>query len=208
MSVTTPTKTDSVTVISHQAAVHPVTIVGSAIDCSTKRRATIYLYQGYNEATTDTNPGKFIVQVRPDPGGGTVNEHWITVVELSARGTNPDTSTLTATCTAPSSTLTLGSGTGFAAEDEIYIADNTLADGEWAKVKSVSGTTVILVDGVTNTHASGATQKVCNDCSKWVVDLDVSDCTSFRVIWMHQGATGADSVIKALAVTYDSDTTT
>jgi len=93
----TPVKTDSTEVLAHQAATHPTTIVGSAIDCRTKYQATVFLWHGYVEATADTNPGKFLVQVRPDSGEGTVLEHWITVAELVAAGTTPDTEAMTAT---------------------------------------------------------------------------------------------------------------
>ena len=97
MATFTPSKTDSVTVLSHQAATHPTTIVGSAIDCTTKKSATVFLFHGYVEAAADTNPGVFLVQVRPDDGSGSVNENWITIAKLYAKGTTPDTEAMTAT---------------------------------------------------------------------------------------------------------------
>ena len=97
MATATPNKTGSVEVIVHQAATHPTTIVGSAIDCRTKMAATLFLYHGYVEAAADTNPGSFKVQVRPDAGDGAVLEHWITVFTGTAKGTTPDTEAMTAT---------------------------------------------------------------------------------------------------------------
>lgn len=206
MATITPSKTDSVEVLAHQAATHPVTIVGSAIDCRTKRAATVYLYHGYVEATADTNPGKFLVQVRPDAGDGSVTEHWITVVELVAKGTTPDTEAFTATEPAGETVLAIASSSGFAVEDELYLQDTgTLADSEWAKcVVVTSNTSLTIMDGLTAQKDSS--DVIWNDASKWVVSLDLNGIESFRVVWMHVGATGANGHVKALAITHDSDT--
>lgn len=193
--------------LSHQAATHPTTIVGSAIDCRTKRSALIFLYHAYVEATADTNPGRFLVQVRPDDGSGSVNEHWITVFQGRSRGTTPDTEAMTATEPIGETVLACASTTGFAVEDELYIQNTTLADSEWATCKTfVANTSVNLIDGLTTQQTN--TSVIWNDASKWVVPLDLSDCESFRVIWQHEGATGANGHVKAIAVTYDSDGTT
>jgi hypothetical protein len=205
MSTATPNKTDSVAVLAHQAATHPTTIVGSAIDCRTKRAAVLFLFHGYVEATADTNPGKFLVQVRPDAGDGTVTEHWITVAELTAKGTTPDTEAMTATEPVAETVMAVASTTGFAAEDELYIQDTTtLADSEWAKLRTlVTDTSLTLIDGLT-TQKDNA-DVIWNDASKWVVPLDLNGIESVRVVWMHEGATGANGHVKALGITYDSD---
>lgn len=208
MSSTTPVKTDSVSVLSHQAATHPTTIVGSAIDCRTKVSALVFLYHAYVEATADTNPGRFLVQVRPDDGAGSVNEHWVTVFTGRAKGTTPDTEAMTATEPAGETSLAVASTTGFAVEDVLYIQDTgTLADSEWAICKTfVSNTNIQLIDGLTTQKDSA--DVIWNDASTWVVPLDLSDCESFRVVWQHEGATGANGHVKALAITKDSDSTT
>lgn len=205
MATITPNKTDSVSVLSHQAAVHPLTIVGSAIDVSTKRAAVIFLFHGYVEATADTNPGKFLIQIRPDNGSGSVLEHWVTVAEFTARGTTPDTEAMTATEPAGETVLACASTTGFVVEDELYIQDTgTLADSEWAKLVTVTtNTSLTLMDGLTTQKDSA--DVIWNDASKWAVPLNLEGVESFRVVWMHVGATGANGHVKALAVTYDSD---
>lgn len=205
MPTFTPIKTDSVSVLSHQAATHPATIVGSAIDCRSKMAATLFLYHGYVEATADTNPGKFLVQIRPDAGDGTVLEHWVTVLELTAKGTTPDTGAMTATEPVAETVMAVASTSGFAVEDELYIQDtNTLADSEWAKLRSiVTNTSLTLIDGLTTQKDSA--DFIWNDASKFVVALDLRAAESFRVVWMHEGATGANGHVKALAITHDSD---
>jgi len=206
MATITPTKTDSQSCLTHQAATHPTTIVASAQDCRTKRGAILYLYHGYVEATADTNPGKFLVQVRPDAGDGAVTEHWITVLELVARGTTPDTEAMTATEPIGETTLAVASTTGFAIDDLLYIQDTgTLADSEWARLKTlVSNTNIQLIDGLTNQKDSS--DVIWNDASLWVVPLDLNGIESFRVVWTHEGATGANGHVKGEYSTYDSDT--
>jgi hypothetical protein len=210
MTTTTPVKTDSVEVLAHQAATHPTTIVGSAIDCRTKRAATVFLYHAYVEAAADTNFGKFLVQVRPDAGDGSATEHWITVVELASKAPlTPfaDTEAMTATEPAGETVLACASTTGFLAEDELYIQDTgTLADSEWHKLRTlVSNTSITLMDGLTNEKDNA--DVIWNDASKFVVSLDLNGIESFRVVWTHEGTTGANGHVKALAITYDSDST-
>lgn len=207
MGSITPVKTDSVEVLAHQAATHPTTIVGNAIDCRTKYQATVFLYHGYVEATADTNPGKFLVQVRPDAGDGTVLEHWITVAECVAAGTTPDTEAMTATEPIAETVLACASTAGFAVEDELYIQDTgTLADSEWNKLRTLAtNTSITLVDGLT-TQKDNA-DVIWNDARKWVVPLDLRSVESFRVVWTHEGATGANGHVKAIAITHDSELT-
>lgn len=208
MATIKPNKTDSVELLAHQAATHPTTIVGSAIDCRTKRGATVFLYHGYVEAAADTNPGKFMVQVRPDTGEGSATEHWVTIAEIMAKGTTPDTEAMTATEPIGETVMAVASTTGFAVGDELYIQDSgTLADSEWATCKTfVTNTSVNLIDGLTVQKDSA--DVIWNDATKAVVQLDLNGVESFRVVWTHEGATGANAHVKALAITYDSDDVT
>lgn len=184
---------------------HPTTVVGSAISCLTKRAAVLFLYHGYVEAAADTNPGSFKVQVRPDPGDGSATEHWITVATFTTKGTTPDTEAMTATEPVAETVMAVASTTGFAVDDLLYIQDTgTLADSEWAELrKFTADTSITLVDGLTAQKDSS--DVIWNDSSRFVCALDLNSVESFRVVWSHEGATGANGHIKALAITYDSD---
>lgn len=205
MATITPNKTDSVNVLTHAAATHPVTIVGSDISALTKRAVTIFLYHAYVEAAADTNPGKFKVQIRPDAGDGSVDEHWTTVAEFVAKGTTPDTEAMTATEPIGETVLAVAATAGFVAEDLLYIQDaGTLANSEWAECQEiVTNTSIDLVDGLTAQKDSS--DVIWNDASKFVCSLDLNANESYRVIWSHEGATGANGHVKALAITHDSD---
>ncbi len=205
MATTTPNKTDSVVVLAHAAAAHPITIVGSSIAALTKRAVTIFLYHAYVEAAADNNPGMFKVQTRPDAGDGSVNEHWVTVAEYPVKGTTPDTEAMTNTETVGTKVLRCASTTGFAAGDQLYIQDaGALADSEWAECQEiVTNTSIDIIDGLTKQKDSS--DFIWNDASKFVCALNLEANESYRVIWSHEGAAGANGHVKALALTYDSD---
>lgn len=165
---------------------------------------TITLLHAYVEATADTNPGKFLVQVRPDAGDGTVNEHWATVQEFTVKGTTPDTEAMTATEPAGETVLACASTTGFAVEDLLYIQHTTLASSEWAKLRTfAANVSITLIDGLTTQQDN--TSVIWNDASVFVCGLNLNANEAFRVVWTHEGATGANGHIKAIAVTHDSD---
>lgn len=210
MATVTPNKTNvaDTLVLEHQAATHPCTIIGPWVDCTTKKSATIFMYHGYVEATADTNPGSFKVQTRPDDGSGSITEHVATIVPFTAKGTTPDTEAMTATEPIGETVLAVASTTGFAVGDLLYIQDTgTLADSEWAEEKTqVTNTSINLIDGLRVQKDSA--DVIWNDASVFVCGLNLESVESFRVIWTHEGATGANGHVKALAVTHDSDTIT
>jgi hypothetical protein len=207
MATITPTKTDSIELLAHQAATHPTTIVGTPIDVETKRAVAVHLYHGYVEATADTNFGSFLIQLRYDDHASPGNtENWVTVVDVPAAGTTPDTEAMTATEPAGETTLACASTTGFAVGDLLYIQDTgTLADSEWARCKTfVSNTNIQLIDGLTTQKDSA--DVIWNDATVRRLVIGVETAKSLRVVWTHEGATGANGHVKAFAVTYDSDT--
>jgi hypothetical protein len=208
MSTTVPTKTDSVEIIAHQAAVHPTTISSSIINVATKRRVSLFLYHAYVEATADTNPGRFVVEVRPDDGASSTNENWVIKWQGRAKGTTPDTEAMTATEPVGETSLAVASTTGFAIEDLLYIQDTgTLADSEWGICKKfVANTNIQLLHGLTN--QKDAADVIWNDASAWNIELDLDAHESFQVHWQHEGTTGANGHIKVLAIYQDSETTT
>ena len=208
MAVITPDKTPAASILAHQLATHPTTKVGSSISVLTKRSVVISMFHAYVEDTADTNPGKFKLQVRPDAGGGSVNEHWITIAEFVVKGTDPDTEAMTATEPSGEKVLAVASTTDFVAGDLLYIQDaGTLADSEWAECqKIVTNTSIDIVDGLTT--GKDSSDFIWNDAISFVAALDLNPIESFRVIWSHEGATGADGHVKVEATYHDSDTST
>lgn len=194
-------KTAGIVALAHQAVTHPATVVGSAIDVSTKMAGTLIMFHANVESVTNTNPGSFLVQVSGSASG---NEDWGTIAQFTAMATDCDTFLLDATEGVGDTVIDTNVTTGFAAGDVIYIQDVGTANlSEWNRCKSVeAGVSITLVDGLTR---AAAINDVCvNDCDIFICALDLTAVTRIRVVFFHQGATGADCHVKALLVTGDS----
>lgn len=196
-----PSKTAGVTILTHQAITHPATATGSAQDVSTKFAATILLFHAAVEATANTNPGKFLIQISGSASG---NEDWITVYEFAGTISTADTEAMTATEGIGETVLAVAATAGFAAADVLYIQDaGTVGDGEWAKCQEiVANTSINLIDGLTN--AKDSADVIWNDADTFSCPLDLMAVTRLRVVFQHEGAAGANCHVKALMVTGDS----
>lgn len=197
----TYSKTAGTAILAHQAVTHPDTVAGSAQDVSTALAATIIMFHALVEATANTNAGSFLVQVSGSDSG---NEDWATVAQFTANSTTADTEAMTATEPAGETVLAVASTTGFVAGDLLYIQDaGTVADGEWARCQEiVTDTSINLIDGLTN--AKDSSDVIWNDANVFVAQLDLIAVTRVRVVFQHEGATGANVHVKALMITGDS----
>ncbi len=204
MTTTIPNKTNSVVVLAQTNVDHPTTLVGAAISALTKRSVELWLYHGYREAAADDNPGKFKVQTRPDPGDGIINEHWQTFAEYVAKGTTPSDEALDANEDPGDTLIALTLTASFAPEDEIYFANATEENAEWSEIITVvTDTSIEIMDGLTNAQALGTV--VFNDASRFKCAFDLNANESYRVVWSHEGAVGANGAVLVLAITHDSD---
>lgn len=187
--------------LAHQAVTHPATVVGSALDVSTKLALTLALFHASVEAAANTNPGKFLVQVS---GAASGTEDWATIAEFDATISTADTEAMTATEPVGEKALTVVATAGFAANDVLYIQDaGTVVDGEWARCREiVTDTTIDLVDGLTN--AKDSSDVIWNDADIWTCQLDLTAVGRVRVVFQHEGAAGANCHIKAMAIYGDS----
>ena len=187
--------------LTHQAVTHPATVVGSALDVSTKLGMTLILFHASVEAVANTNPGKFLVQTS---GAASGNEDWATVMEFDATISTADTEAMTATEPIGETALAVAATAGFAANDILYIQDaGTLADSEWARCREiVTDTTIDLVDGLTT--AKDSSDVIWNDSDIFTVQLDLTSVGRVRVVFQHEGAVGVNCHIKAQAVYGDS----
>ena len=197
----TISKTQGTAILAHTAITHPDTVKGSATDVSTKLAATIICFHASVEAAANTNGGKFLVQVS---GASAGDEDWATVAEFTAQATTADTEAMTATEPVGETVLACASTTGFVANDLLYIAHTTLASSEWARCQEiVTNTSVNLIDGLT-TEQTAATSVIWNDAEVFTCQLDLTAVGRVRVVFQHEGATGANCHVKALMVTGDS----
>lgn len=196
-----PSKTAGITILSHQVVTFPDTVKGSAQDVSTKFAATIAMFHAVVEATANTNPGTFYVQISMSASG---DEDWATIHKFKATDGTPDTEAMMATEPGGETVLAVASTTGFVAEDQLYIQDTgTLTDSEWALCQEiVTNISIDLVDGLTN--AKDGADVIWNDAEIFVCNIDLMAITRLRVVFLHEGATGANVHVKAMMITGDS----
>jgi len=205
MATITPNKTDGIEIIAHALATHPTTIKSSEQNVATKVAVKLFMYHGPIEAAANTNPGKFQVQFNHNNAGAGLNEEWITQHEFVTNDGTPSDEDPDATEPIGETVIAVTLTAGFALEDLLYFFHSTLANSEWAELRKLTtDTSITIVDGLTNEQTAAATT-LFNDASLFVATFDLRSVENYRVVWSHEGATGADCHIKVFAVTYDSD---
>lgn len=187
--------------LAHQVVTHPATVVGSALDVSTKLGLTLALFHASVEAVANTNPGKFLVQIS---GAASGNEVWVTIREYDATISTADTEAMTAIEPIGEKALAVALTAGFVANDILYIQDvGVVTDGEWGRCREiVTDTTIDLIDGLTN--AKDNADIIWNDADVFTCQLDLTSVGRVRVVFQHEGAAGANCHIKAMAIYGDS----
>lgn len=197
-----PSKTAGTVALAHQAVSHPGTVVGSALDVSTKFRATIFLDHAIVEETANTDPASWLIQASAFTSG---DEEWVTLLELPLTETGtPATEAMTATEPSGETVMAVASTTGFVAGDIIYLLDaGTLADSEWSLVQEiVSNVSIDLLDGLTT--GKDSSDVIWGSAQRDIIPLNVESFVRLRVVYFHEGATAANSHIRATMTTEDS----
>jgi hypothetical protein len=149
----TYTKTANQTALANQRVTASTVVVGSAFDLSGKMGGAVHVRFGRRVATASTAGANLRLEVSFKTSGTDAWSPWAIFTTGFAACSSTTTS---AQSNIGTNTLTLTSATGFAAGDVIYI-DRADGDGEWARVKSVSGSVITLEDNLTATVNSGVT---------------------------------------------------
>jgi len=197
----TVNQTVGTVMLAHQAVTHPDTVKQSATSVAGKIGATITMFHASVEAAANTNPGQFLVQTSASSSG---DEDWATIANFAATISTADTEAMTATEPIGETVLACASTTGFVANDILYIQDTgVVADGEWARCQEiVTNTSINLIDGLTTQKDSS--DVIWNDADVFVCYVDCRSVARLRVVFQHEGATGANCHVKALMTTHDS----
>lgn len=194
-------KTQGTAVLAHTAITHPASLVGADQDVTTKLAATIVCFHAPVENTANTNPGSFYIQVSGSSSG---DEDWVTAVQFTPGIVTAVTEPFTATEPVGEKVCAVTSTTGFVATNEVYIINTTIGNGEWTKIEQiVSNTSIDLLDGLT-TEQTAAASDFWSDAEKFTAQLDLTAIGRLRVIFQHEGATGANVHVKALMISGDS----
>ena len=196
-----PSLTQGIEIIPHQEVTNPDTVIGTVIDVQTKFSGTLYLLHAPVQATANTNPGSFLIQLSPL---GTGVEHWTTLQTLPTKAGTPADELLDAAEPAAEKVIAVTLTAGFVAGDIVYLEDKvTLANSEWHRLQEiVTDVSINLIDGLTNAKAIG--DEAFGQAEMFIVQVDLLSAGRLRVVFQHEGAVAADSHIYGTITTTDS----
>ncbi len=182
--------------IANQQVTHAASVIGAdKTPAEGSILAKIWMYHALHEATANTNPGTFHVQTRGEAGTAG-DSQWVTVAKFVTSNATSVTTDITATEAQGQTTIVCTSTTSFVAGDYIYIDDATDQDlnSEWHYISSVTDSTnLVLADGLSFAKASG--DDMWTGAQPFYFELDLAGVLEYRVIYIHQGGTGANTAI-------------
>ncbi len=172
-SVTTPTKTQGTSLLSLQSIAASTTVVGSEVDVTGKFAGVVFIHFGRTTTSAPASGVSFRIEVADKASGG---NHWY-----------PLTSVITniAACNGPTNTSTSGAAqtvsaiTGFVAQDICCIAPTTVANTEWARMVSSTGSVLTMEETISGSHSTGNTY---NKAEMYAIPLDLSGIGRLRVV--------------------------
>lgn len=196
-----PGKTASRSLFTLQAVAHQGTVISSVIDVSTLISALIDIRHAITEATANTNAGSFQIQVSAASSG---DDDWQTVHEIGVSEDSPATEALTATEPIAETVLAVTLTAGFVATDYIFILDaGTVGDSLWRQLQEIStDASVTIYDGLTTAKDSSDT--IWGSAQRFVYFLDLFAVQRVRLVYQHEGGTGANVHIMATMGTGDT----
>jgi hypothetical protein len=197
-----PSKTLGQTALATTSVTHPDTKISSEITLSTKFETTVTMYHSSVEATANTNPGVFYVLVSPSSSG---DNDWVVWpgCQFTTTQSTADTESMTATEPIGETVLAVASTTGFTARDMLYVQNTTITSSDWNMCKEVvTNTSIDLVHGLTYEQDSNSV--IWNDVDKFICDIPAMAKGRAQVLFLHEGATGANAHIRVLYATGDS----
>lgn len=195
------TKSESADAITHDEVTHPITVDGEAKDCTDDDAIYLVIRWASIEAAANTNAGSFLVMGSDKTTG---DENWAILAEISTPVGTSAKADLDSGGEAPgqtvigvSATASLVSGTW------CYLQDTTTdTDSEWCRILTiVTDDTITILDGIAN--AKDDSDDSWSDAQVVALMVDVHAFQRFKVVYVHQGATGVNS---AIWVTYSKAT--
>lgn len=172
MTTATANKTLGGVLLAHTQQATAAVTLGSAVDVSTKFSARVFVSVGRTVATALTNELNFRLEASAKSSG---NDEWYPLYPFTtANGkTACNATTLNGATSAGATTCVVTSATGYAAGDILYFRETgTPGDSEWARIKSMSGTTVTFEEALTRAHTNGITVTDLGERLSYEVNLD------------------------------------
>lgn len=176
-AVSTPTKTGGNSIITLQSVAASSVLVSSAVDVSTKWKASLNVFFGRRSATAAGAGVNIYIEGSTFASG---DDNWATLAQYTTGFAAAEAEAVTGTVSAGATVITCASTTNLTAQDYIYIDNGTIANSEWRRIKSiVAATSVTVIDALTNAQTSST---MYDSAETYNADLDLSSIMRIRVV--------------------------
>jgi hypothetical protein len=176
-AVSTPTKTGGNSIITLQSVAASSVLVSSAVDVSTKWKASLNVFFGRRSATAAGAGVNIYIEGSTFASG---DDNWTTLAQYTTGFAAAEAEAVTGTVAAGATVITCASTTNLTAQDYIYIDNGTIANSEWRRIKSiVAATSVTVIDALTNAQTSST---MYDSAETYNADLDLSSIMRIRVV--------------------------
>lgn len=176
-AVSTPTKTQNVTVFTLASTAASSVAISSDVDVSTIWGASFFIRFGRRSASA-AGAG---VNIRIEGSfASSGNNTWIPLAVFTTNFAACEAEAVSGTVNSGTNVITVASTTNLTAGDIIYIDNGTIANSEWARIKSISANVSVTIEDNLVNAQTGAT--IYDSAEMYVAQLDLSSIGRIRVV--------------------------
>lgn len=176
-AVSTPTKTQNVTVFTLASTAASSVAISSDVDVSTIWGASFFIRFGRRSASA-AGAG---VNIRIEGSfASSGNNTWIPLAVFTTNFAACEAEAVSGTVSSGTNVITVASTTNLTAGDIIYIDNGTIANSEWARIKSISANVSVTIEDNLVNAQTGAT--IYDSAEMYVAQLDLSSIGRIRVV--------------------------
>jgi hypothetical protein len=193
------TKTGETTVYAIADTASNTVSLGTALDVSTYYAGYLRIRLGRSSATAFTVGPRIRIEGTGETGTPTAQQWTVLASFQMAVGASIGSQAVSGTEAAGQTTITLAAATNFAASDYVFFHNTTLANSEWARVVSVSGSDIVIEEGIVNAQ-TGATAR--DQAEHYPCQLDLIAINKLRIVVDNSGT--GQSVVAQVIGTFNS----
>lgn len=176
-NISTPTKTQNATVFTLASTAASSVAISSAVDVSTIWGASFFIRFGRRSATA-AGAG---VNIRIEGSFASSGDNtWIPLAIFTTNFAACEAEAVSGTVNSGTNVITVASTTNLTAGDIIYIDNGTIANSEWARIKSISANVSVTIEDNLVNAQTGAT--IYDSAEMYVAQLDLSSIGRVRVV--------------------------
>jgi hypothetical protein len=154
-------------------------VAGPLLDVADYYGGLLRIRMGRNTNAAFTVGPRVRVEVSPEPAPS-AGDWFVYATFQMAIGLSVAVATFGVAEAAGQTVLTLSTSTNFAAGEYVFILDNTLGQGEWARIVSISGNDITIEEGTAFAH--DASDLVYDQSEQYVCAVDLTAVNALRVV--------------------------